>query len=179
MRRTELMIPENIANFVFVTDPENSQYIVRNYEFMRLVESRQRFLDRGDSTTAGYIQNDIEEFVRKYDSRYLTPGNAKVGDGATVVLYSDRYAGTIIKVTPLSITVQRDTATLDPEFKPEWIIGGFAGHCTNQEDQKYTYERDEHGEIYTFRWSDKHQSYGRPGNLRAIKGRHEFYDYNF
>lgn len=173
------MIPEKIENFILVTDPVNAPYITKHYEFLRLVEYRQRALDRGDNTTAGHYDKDIEEFVRKFDSRYLTPGNAKVGDGATVVLYTDRYAGTIIKVTPLSITVQRDTATLDPEFKPEWIIGGFAAHCTNQEDQKYTYERDEHGETYTFRWSDKHQSYGRPGNLRAIKGRHEFYDYNF
>ena len=173
------MIPENIANFVFVTDPINAPYIAKNFEFMRMVENRQRNLDKGDERIAELYLRDIEEFVRNFDSRYLTPGNAKVGDGATVVLYTDRYAGTIIKVTPQTITVQRDTAKLVPEFKPDWIPGGFSCICTNNEDQDYTYERDEQGEVYTFRWSEKHQSYGRPGHLRAIKGRREFYDYNF
>ena len=64
-------------------------------------------------------------------------------------------------------------------FKPEFVPGGFAAHCTNQEDQTYTYERDPNGETKTFRWSNKFGSYGKPGDLRLAKGRHEFYDYNF
>lgn len=78
-----------------------------------------------------------------------------------------------------SVTVRRDKATLNPDFKPEWIPGGFAAHCTNQEEQSYTYEPDESGTVYTFRWSNKYQRYGQPGNLSLSKGRHEFYDYNF
>lgn len=73
----------------------------------------------------------------------------------------------------------RDKATLNPDFKPEFIPGGFAAHCTNQSEQSYTYEPDEKGEVTTFHWSDKFQRYGQPGNLTLSKGRHEFYDYNF
>ena len=109
----------------------------------------------------------------------MTPANIQLGDGVTVNLWSDRYAATVIKVTKSSVTVRRDKATLNPDFKPEWIPGGFAAHCTNQEEQSYTYEPDESGTVYTFRWSNKYQRYGQPGNLSLSKGRHEFYDYNF
>lgn len=48
-----------------------------------------------------------------------------------------------------------------------------------KDEQTYTYEPDENGTEYTFRWSRKYQRYGQPGNLSLSKGRHEFYDYNF
>lgn len=102
----------------------------------------------------------------------------KVGDGVTLRLYSDAEAYTVVKRTACSITVQRDKAMLDPNFKPVWDVGGFAGHCTNQEEQKYSYERNENGEKITLRFSRK---YGRFMYLeKSIQiGRHEFYDYNF
>lgn len=121
----------------------------------------------------------IPEHIKEHHERRLTPATAKVGDGATVVFYSDRHSGTIVKVTKSTITIRRDKATLDPSFKPEIIAGGFAGHCVNQNEQTYTYEPDENGELHTLHWSKKYNSYGRPNDLRAIKGRHEFYDYNF
>ena len=46
-------------------------------------------------------------------------------------------------------------------------------------DRSYTYEPDPDGQVMTFRWSNKYGTYGQPGNLRLIKGRREFYDYNF
>jgi hypothetical protein len=102
----------------------------------------------------------------------------EIGDGVTVCLWSDRHAGTVIKRTKSTITIQYDKATLDPKFKPEFVAGGFAGHCTNQGEQTYTYEKNPKGDIETYRWSEK---YGRfkNGDVRIINGRREFYDYNF
>lgn len=120
----------------------------------------------------------LERIVREADNR-INPFNIKVGDGVTVCLYSDRYAATVTKVTKATVTVKRDKATLDPNFKPEFVVGGFVAHCTNQEEQTYTYETDPDGEEYTFRWSKKYGRYGQPNDLHLIKGRHEFYDYNF
>ena len=107
--------------------------------------------------------------------------NVQVGDGVTICLYSDKHAGTVIKRTAKTITVQRDKATLDPNFKPEWIEGGFAGHCTNVHEQSYTYERDENGAITTYRWSDVYGRYCSSGDqsIKIVNGRHEYYDYNF
>jgi hypothetical protein len=102
----------------------------------------------------------------------------EVGDGVTVCLYSDRHAGTVIKRTKCTITVQRDKATLNPDFKPEVVAGGFAGHCTNQDEQTYTYERDSKGSIETYRWSEKRGIF-QNDSIKVINGRREFYDYNF
>lgn len=101
-----------------------------------------------------------------------------VGDGCTYHLYTDAHACTVIKRTPKSITIQQDKATLNPTFKPDFIIGGFCAHCTNQNEQSYTYEPDSNGKIITARWSEKYGAYMYLGK-RITVGRHEFYDYNF
>ena len=105
----------------------------------------------------------------------------EVGDGVTMKLYSDAPAYTVIAKTAKTITIQRDTATLDPNFKPEWIAGGFAGHCTNQDEQTYTYERNPEGEKVRCYWSERLGCYTTGGDqsIRIRRGRHEFYDYNF
>lgn len=185
-----------LKNLIDSIDSKNADYIIEDYNVLDKFHSLNRWeneyptdayilRDFGDDAEtrcaqiADMVRRELVELIEKYDARHLTPANVKVGDGVTVRLWSDRHAATVIKVTKCSITVQQDKATLDPNFKPEWIVGGFAGHCTNQDEQTYTYERDPNGSIYTFRWSKKYGTYGTPGNLRLMKGRHEFYDYNF
>lgn len=171
MTRNEMLL--KIEN----TYGENAKYILQNgsvqqeLDFLRYVENN----GKSEEFHYRYAWERIE-FAAQH---MLTPATIKVGDGVTVKLWTDRHAATVIKVTKSSVTVQRDKATLDPNFKPEWIPGGFAAHCTNQDEQTYTYERDPNGEIYTFRWSNRYGQYGQPGNLTLHKGRREFYDYNF
>ena len=141
-------------------------------------EEYSAFIAKVAPENARYIMC-CEEITGGFERTALTPATVKVGDGVTINLWSDRHAATVIKVTAKTVTVRRDKATLNPDFKPEFIPGGFAAHCTNQSEQRYTYEPDEKGEIRTFHWSDKFQRYGQPGNLTLSKGRHEFYDYNF
>ena len=161
-------------------DPVNAEYIVRNpdildeYCYLRDRLKARRF------EAAVYTFKRLKERMSDFEKNWLLPTNVKVGDGVTVNLWTDRYAATVIKKTKCSLTVRRDKAILDPEWKPDWIPGGFAAHCLNNNEQRYiAYEPDETGSIYIFRWSEKYQSYGRPGNLTLSKGRHEFYDYNF
>ncbi len=118
--------------------------------------------------------------------------NLTVGDGVTVSVWTDCDAYTIIRKTPKTITLQMDKATLSPDWKPEFIVGGFAGHCVNQADQRYTYERDEneHTIKITLRsWLDDEGSerrrWKRSGTGTnsqggsAYAGRRKFHDYNF
>lgn len=101
----------------------------------------------------------------------------EVGDGATLHLWSDAHACTVIARTATTLTLQRDKATLDPNFKPE--RDGF--YCTNSDDQEYTYEADPEGKIYKCRWSEKYGrwQHGSDGSMKVTRGRREFYDYNF
>lgn len=127
------------------------------------------------------------------------PNPYKVGDGATLCGYSDRYAYTVIAVTPQSITLQRDRTTLLNGFdsgEPDALVcfpGGFAGHVEGT--QRYAYERDPNGEIIKARmikrprkvwtegpdgtYSDVLHPNFKNGSSTVIPGRHEHYDYNF
>lgn len=159
---------------------ENAEYIIRDY----FVDRELRFIDKEIAKyedLKDQIWTDAIEQVEKAIDRSFTPNTVNVGDGVTICLHSDRHAGTVIKKTKTTITIQRDKATLDPNFKPEIVAGGYAGNCTNNEDQTYTYERDPEGMIETFRWSKKNARYqgGDDGSIKVIKGRYEFYDYNF
>lgn len=99
----------------------------------------------------------------------------KVGDGVTLMMWSDAHAYTVIGRTAKTLKIQRDKATLKPDFKPEFD----AFYCTNNKAQEYDYERDEEGAVVTVRWSEKKQGFYDICGSRITDGRHEFYDYNF
>lgn len=178
-RERGMSMEKTLREIVESIDKVNAEYILRNAEILEEYRWLERYKSQGKDDTSKFVEERLIEKIKEYDSTHLTPANAKVGDGATINLWSDRHACTIIKVTKTTVTVQRDTAILNPDFKPEFIPGGFVGHCINQSEQSYTYERDEQGTIETIHWSEKHQRYGRPGFTTLSKGRHEFYDYNF
>lgn len=117
-----------------------------------------------------------EEALRK---RREMLKSTKPGDGVTVNLYTDRRAYTVISRTAKTLRIQRDKATLSKDYKPKFIPGGFAAHCTNNNDQKYDYERDPDGEIKTAYWSEVSGCFRVGGAMVVTPGRHEFYDYNF
>ena len=169
------MTREEYSAFIAKVAPENARYIMCCEEITGGFERAERYRKDGKLELADMVEQRVIERITTFNRTALTPATVKVGDGVTINLWSDRHAATVIKVTAKTVTVRRDKATLNPDFIP----GGFAAHCTNQSEQRYTYEPDEKGEIRTFHWSDKFQRYGQPGNLTLSKGRHEFYDYNF
>lgn len=169
-----------VEQMVKEVDPKNAEYILNDHRFMGRVETAERFEAKGDTEMVGYMMKEITEKAEEYSSQFLTPANVKVGDGVTMHLWSDAHAGTVVKVTKTSVTVQRDKATRDPNWKPEMIAGGFAGHCTNQDSQTYTYEQDPNGELVKFNWSKKYSQFKNTKRGQSLTmGRREFYDYNF
>lgn len=141
----------------------------------------------------------INDELRMLNSQleYLEP-RYEVGDGISFGAGTDSEAYTVIAVSKSGkkITVQRDKATMAPEYKPEFVAGGFAGHCTNNSEQRYTYERDEDGIKYqlTLRTKKLDPKYNEGRTKReywlpvgwktgqhvgATPGRSKFHDYNF
>ncbi len=105
-----------------------------------------------------------------------------VGDGVTLCMYSDRMAMTIVEKSDRKLVAQRDNAELDPAYKPEFVAGGFAGHCVNQHEQKWicTPNPDAYRETFTLRKNGKWIRKGE--SLKAsylVAGRQPFHDYNF
>ncbi len=168
-----------LHEMVMSLDPVNAEYILKDSRLLEMAEWHEEYKAAGKENLVISYAEDIEKRIREFDERRLVPSNAKVGEGATVLYYTDRKAGTIVKATKKMIVIREDKATLDPEWKPEFIPGGFVGTVINQNEQTYTYEPNPNGRETKLFWSDKYQTYGQPNNLRAMKGRHEFYDYNF
>ena len=142
------------------TRKADGQFVFDNIEYAELSDAQRA------------LENLKEQY--KFAERY----EVKVGDGVTYHLYSDSQACTVTKRTAKTITIQEDKATLDPNFKPEFVVGGFAGHCTNQNEQTYTYESDPNGRTITARWSEKRGAFVYCDKI-ITNGRHQFYDYNF
>ena len=152
---------EELAKQAWVaTRTEDGQLVFNNPEYKTLVN----------------FQRKIEEL--EYELVVAERFEVKVGDGVTYRLWSDAQACTVIKRTAKSITIQEDEATLDPNFKPEIIPGGFIGHCVNQNEQTYSYKANPKGRKITARWSDKYGAFMYCGKA-IFNGRHQFYDYNF
>lgn len=121
-------------------------------------------------------KEELEEQLSKELNREI-----EVGDGVTICLWSDMEACTVIARTKCTLTVQRDKATRDPNWKPSWEPGGFSAICTNNDDQKWLLERDPNGRVERCYWSEKYGRWqtGGDGSIHVIRGRHEHYDYNF
>ncbi len=148
-----------------------------------LLNGEGRLLDNHKELFNAYHEGIGKDYFKKVETlerniRTEERREVEVGDGITVCLWSDKHAGTVVKRTKCSITIQYDKATLNPEFKPEIVAGGFAGHCTNQNEQTYTYERQPESRTETYRWSEKYGIF-KNDDIKIINGRHEFYDYNF
>lgn len=67
----------------------------------------------------GKCGRQMSEDIRETERLLLVEINREldVGDGATICLYSDRHACTVIAKTAKTITLRRDKAMLDPNFK--------------------------------------------------------------
>lgn len=87
-----------------------------------------------------------------------------VGDGATVLLWTDRQAGTVISVTPKEIVVQEDFAIRTDKNGPS-------------DSQEYRYERDPDGIKHVFRMTKN----GWKSNGMGVRFgvRNHYYDYGF
>ena len=81
-------------------------------------------------------------------------------------------------ISPKTIELRAMSAELDDEFKPEFVSGGFAGHCTNQGKQTYKYKSCPEGVVVRARLGKKgwKSSHGR--HVLSTEPR-KFYDYNF
>jgi hypothetical protein len=91
----------------------------------------------------------------------------EVGMGATILCWTDRHAGTIVKVTPSQVHVQHDKATRVDK-------NGMS------EAQEYRYEADPNGSVEVFRWSKKKNGYRNAAGNGLLVGRREgYYDFSF
>jgi hypothetical protein len=134
---------------------------------------------------ACHIDRETGKLKDCFVPRFTLPQPFKIGAGATIQRGSDSVACTVIDVSKSRLILQRDRATLkdQPGNNPEFVSGGFAGHCTNQSELKYDYARDLGGEKFECTWRPSEKRFRLKGQHKGFgsvsHGRYEFYDYNF
>lgn len=91
--------------------------------------------------------------------------------------YSDTHVWVETKRTKTTVTLTHVYLEKDPDWKPEFQIGGFVAHCSNQHDQTWLFKGFSDKETVTIRKTKN--GWSRKG-VRFIEDRAvEFYDYNF
>ena len=125
--------------------------------------------------------NGSYDECRKYELQMFSDWyhEMDVGDKAHVRMWSDEYPVTIIKKTATTLTVRRDKAVLDPNWKPEFVLGGFSAHCTNNDEQKWIISDDPDGDVEVFRWSKCMNCFKDNCNCKLLPGWTKVHDYNF
>jgi hypothetical protein len=104
-----------------------------------------------------------------------------VGDKVHYSIGSDVFPGVVSKVTSKTVTVRESQATLHPDWNPEFDVGGFAAHCTNQHDQRWEYSDDPNGRLNKFTYRSKSEKFMMVGCNTSVLygGWRKFHDYNF
>lgn len=100
---------------------------------------------------------------------------------ANLIGYTDVQPYEVISVSPSGkqITVRAMKFELHPDWKPEFHVGGFIGHCSNQREQRWLIESDPEG--HTMKAHKRADGY-----YHSALGKHmideqprAFHDYNF
>jgi len=98
---------------------------------------------------------------------------------ANLQMFSDCKPFEIVRVvSDKTIEVRPMIAERDEDFAPEFVPGGFAGHCINQGEQTWIYRSAPEAEVVRMRLGKK--------GWKSCYGRHtlsqepyKFHDYNF
>ena len=94
--------------------------------------------------------------------------------------WSDIHPYEIIRrVSEKTIEVRMMMHHKDDSWKPEIIAGGFAGHCINQSEQRWTYSSYEDNPIRRIRKGKNGWKDGLGNLFRLSESPRYYYDYNF
>lgn len=105
---------------------------------------------------------------------------------ANLRMYSDVVPFEVVRVVSgKTVEIREMKAELDPNWKPEMVVGGFSAHCTNQASQKWIFESNPSAPIIRCR-KVKARSSNFNLEWKSEYGHHymeaaprKFHDYNF
>ena len=102
----------------------------------------------------------------------------KIGTGVTENGWTDRYPYEVVRiVSEKCLEIRAMDAKLDPAWKPEWHVGGFAGHCSNQHEQKWNLTSNPENPTKLIRLTKK--GWSLKSSRYDIGVARKFHDYNF
>jgi hypothetical protein len=91
--------------------------------------------------------------------------------------YTDVTPYEVVRViSETTVEIRQMDSELEPDSKPEFIVGGVAGHCTNQHSLRYRLTSNPANRVIRIRKSKKGWA---KGTFRPSDKPIRFYDYNF
>lgn len=129
-------------------------------------------------------KKNVELVDKRYEIRQEIQKLEKVpevGKYANLHGWTDVYPYEIVRVvSDKTLEIRLMKAELDPNWKPEIIVGGFAGHCVNNQEQKWIYESNPEAEVIRIRKKKDRDEWTNNGNRYVVSSKPQrFYDYNF
>lgn len=104
----------------------------------------------------------------------------EVGKFANHAGYTDWHPYEIVRiVSDKTIEIREMASKLDPDWKPDIIPGGFAGHCVNNNSQEWIYESKPDGLVTKARLHKDGRWYSSQGRHVIMDKPRRFHDYNF
>ena len=95
----------------------------------------------------------------------------------TELLYTDTRVWVEVKRTAKTVTLAPVEVQPDPEWKPDFHVGGFAAHCSNQSEQTWLFDSINYDVNRTVRLTKRGWAYKGTEFLENRARR--IYDYNF
>lgn len=121
--------------------------------------------------------------IRAYKTFQTNIKGLPEGDYMTETLWSDTTAWKVVARSGTTVTLQEVLVERDPEWKPEILPGGFAGHCTNQREQTWVYaglgQATCKVRLVKSRFAGSEKLWGSKGRTFIANGAVNFHDYNF
>lgn len=95
--------------------------------------------------------------------------------------YTDVEPFEVVRVvSDRTVEVRRMAAELAADWRPEFAVGGFAGHCVNNRDQRWNIASDETAPVVRLRLRKDGNWYAASGEKFSMADEpRKFYDYNF
>ena len=123
------------------------------------------------------VENNLPELVVSTDA--ITK-KAVSNRFAIQKLHTDCEPFEIVRVVSETTIEIREMDAKPASWNQEWVSGGFAGHCSNQDEQKWVISSNEANPTIRIRWSKAKQQW-QHGGLRFNLSTQpvKFYDYNF
>lgn len=99
---------------------------------------------------------------------------------ANLIGYSDTTPFEVVKViSDKTLEVRKMNAKLAEGQKPEFVVGGFCAHCTNQSELKYDISSNESNPVIRIRKHKNGYFYNGGDKFKLDDEPEYFYDYNF
>ena len=101
---------------------------------------------------------------------------------ATYCGWTDREPFEVVRaISDQTVEIRAMDAVRNPDWKPEWVVGGFSGVCVNDKEQRWIITSNPDNPVSRIRWSKANQQWQKGKYCRFYMADKpcKYYDNNF